>query len=245
MHLITLALHPVFASVKVFRFDFGFLQKGIDLFNFFIFCKVGAWARESACSIFSQLFCLTFHSTISSWFPLLCYVGHFWANLDFAMGCWNDFFITHTTLCLSCVYSYFCHLLVDWDLAIDYWSNFLITHTTLYLSCVYSYSCRLLVVWDLAINYWNNFLITHTTLCLSCVYSYSCHLLVVWGLVINYWNNFLVTHPTLCSLCFYNYVCHLWADGNISLVLDIRHNFYLHKTFLSYVQRVGFISVRK
>ena len=57
MHLITLALHPVFAGVKVFRFDFGFLQKGIDLFNFFIFCKVGAWARESACSIFSQLFC--------------------------------------------------------------------------------------------------------------------------------------------------------------------------------------------
>ena len=179
MHLITLALHPVFAGVKVFRFDFGFLQKGIDLFNFFIFCKVGAWACESACSIFSQLFCLTFHSTISSWFPLLCYVGHFWANLDFAMGCWNDFFITHTTLCLSCVYSY------------------------------------------------------------------SCRLLVVWGLAVNYWNNFLVTHTTLCSFCFHNYVCHLWADGNIYLVLDIRHSFYLHKTFLSYVQKVGSISVRK
>ena len=74
MHLITLALHPVFAGVKVFRFDFGFLQKGIDLFNFFIFCKVGAWARESACSIFFY-----------SYFALLFIVRFLHDSLYFAM----------------------------------------------------------------------------------------------------------------------------------------------------------------
>ena len=117
--------------------------------------------------------CLTFHGTFSSWFALHCYIWHFWAGWDFAMNCWNNFFVTHPTLCLFCVYSYSRRLLVDWDLALNYWNNFSVTHPTLCSFCSYSYVCHL---WADGNNFWNNFFVAHPTLCSFCFYRYVCHL---------------------------------------------------------------------
>ena len=98
-----------------------------------------------------QLFCLTFmerflHDSFYLAFHLclqLCLP--FWADQYFAMNCWNNFFVTHQTLCMFCFYSYFRHLLVGRGLAINCWNNSFVTHPTLCMFCVYSYFCHLLV----------------------------------------------------------------------------------------------------